>query len=199
MWGGANYAGLNRIYDWSTHLSDLSFTPTLAYKTSTIAGSSFIYSIPVTSNGRGFPSVRSLMVDNKKQIALTHLADWVYILRLPTDFNFVCFFPCLFADIKFDLIWPSKKCIKLSVFLQNKAGIILYFSYRQQILWIDQNCQCFKVPQYFPTYPAHLVVLSPESIHYNWRCKSFQWINIYFHFFKKKSNLDIKTGRSYSF
>lgn len=55
-----------RIYDWSTHLFEPSFTPTFAYKTSTIAGSSFIYSIPFTSSCRGFPSVTSLLGDNRK-------------------------------------------------------------------------------------------------------------------------------------
>lgn len=56
----------NSIYDWSTHLLELSFMPTSAYKTSTIAGSSFIYSMPFTSTCRGFPSVMSLMGDNRK-------------------------------------------------------------------------------------------------------------------------------------
>lgn len=56
----------NSIYDWSTHLLELSFMPTSAYKTSTIAGSSFIYSMPFISTCRGFPSVMSLMGDNRK-------------------------------------------------------------------------------------------------------------------------------------
>lgn len=57
-------------------MSDLSFTLTFAYKTSTIAGSSFMYSMPVTSTGRGFPSVMSLVVGNKKQIAVSHLTGF---------------------------------------------------------------------------------------------------------------------------
>lgn len=65
------------IYYCSTHLSDLSFALTFAYKTSTIAGSSFMYSVPFTSNGRGFASVRSLVGGNKRQIAVTHMADQV--------------------------------------------------------------------------------------------------------------------------
>lgn len=56
-----------RIYDWSAHLFEPSFSPTFAYKTSTTAGSSFIYSIAFTSSCRGFPSVMSLREENTEK------------------------------------------------------------------------------------------------------------------------------------
>lgn len=62
----------------STYLSDPSFTLTLAYKTSTVAGSSFMYSIPVTSRGRGFPSVMSLKEDINNLISVLQNSHKIY-------------------------------------------------------------------------------------------------------------------------
>lgn len=44
----------------ATYLSEPSWTHTLAYRMSTMEGSSFMYSIPFTSRVKGFPSVMSL-------------------------------------------------------------------------------------------------------------------------------------------
>ena len=57
----AHRAGFNTNGKRCAHLSEPSCRLTLAYSTSTAAGSSFMYSMPITSRGRGLPSVRSLV------------------------------------------------------------------------------------------------------------------------------------------